>query len=267
MPKQTSSYVTTRKRRKKRSQRRKLKPWIKKFLIRLFIAILIAAGIGLLYKPVSLKIDRYLNPPVQPDTLKVEEIPIPKDTGIVRVNRYRDLNEEHLKYAKAKGINSFSSNQTLLNNVGRLVESGKLVLIADNENYVLKELTHSHPYLTPDAARLLNEIGKRYAAKLGENGLEKSYFQVSSLLRTDESQKKLSRSNSNASSNSSHLYATTFDISYKKVVKAPHPTIRAEVVDGPAMKLLSETIGELRKEGRCLVATERREACFHITVK
>jgi hypothetical protein len=40
-----------------------------------------------------------------------------------------------------------------------------------------------------------------------------------------------------------------------------------EVADGPAIKLLSETIGELRKEKRCVVVTERQERCFHITVR
>jgi len=32
------------------------------------------------------------------------------------------------------------------------------------------------------------------------------------------------------------------------------------------IKLLSETIGGLRDEGRCLVGTEKKERCFHITV-
>jgi hypothetical protein len=194
-----------------------------------------------------------------------EPLLYPYDVGTVRVDRYRDLNEKHVAFAKAQGISGFTTEQELLEGADTMVKEGKLVKISDNNFYVLKELTHSHPYLTPEAAKLPDEIGLRFRKKLEEKGLDKCYFQVSSLLRSNENQRRLSRSNFNASSNTSHLYATTFDITYNKVVKKPNPQERIEVVDGPAMKLLSETIGELRNEGRCLVVTERREACFHIT--
>ena len=37
--------------------------------------------------------------------------------------------------------------------------------------------------------------------------------------------------------------------------------------DAAAIRLLSETIGELRKEKKLVVVTEKKEACFHITVR
>lgn len=203
------------------------------------------------YFPISAKIKSYFHP---------------VDVGTVHVDRYKDLNALHLKHAKAQGISAFKTDKDFLENSRRLVREGKLVHIENPVYYAVKKLTHSHPYLTPQAADLLDDIGKRFHKKLNEDNLGKCYFQVSSLLRTAESQKRLSRSNTNASSNSSHLYGTTFDISYQKVIKKPLPWKSAEVIDGPAMKLLSETIGELRKEGRLVVVTERKEACFHITV-
>jgi transcriptional regulatory protein LevR len=127
-------------------------------------------------------------------------------------------------------------------------------------------LSHSHPYLTPKAAQLLEDIGKRYRKKLDENGMGNYAYHITSLLRTKESQKSLSRSNMNASSNTSHLYGTTFDIAYRSVSKKPLPFINVEVSDAKAIRLLSETIGELRRERRCVVVTERIEKCFHITV-
>lgn len=264
----SSEYVKLKKPLKRRKKRRKLKPGVKRFIIRFLVAVLIALAIAFLYRPVSEQINHYFEKPVPPpDTIRVEEIPMPKDTGVVRVVKYKDLNAAHLEVAQRNGIQPFTSNQAFLDNIGRMMALGKLVKIEDNEYYVIKELTHSHPYLTPKAASLLNEIGRRYSERLAQNGLGKSYFQVSSLLRTNESQKRLSRSNRNASSSSSHLYGTTFDITYMKVKKIPHPLVSAEVVDGPAMKILSDVLGELRKEGRCLVVTERNEACFHITAK
>jgi hypothetical protein len=127
-------------------------------------------------------------------------------------------------------------------------------------------LSHSHPYLTPEAAQLLEDIGKRFRKKLDENDMGNYAYHISSLLRTKESQKNLSRSNVNAASNTSHLYGTSFDIPYRSVVKKPFPWIKVEVYDAKAIKLLSEAIGELRRERRCVVVTERIEKCFHITV-
>ncbi len=191
----------------------------------------------------------------------------PKVIGTIRVDKYSDLNKVHLKYAQANGIKGFKSDKEFRENINELVREGDLVKIDDSDYFVLDNLTHSQPYLTPDASDLLEEIGKRFQQKLEEKNLKKRYFQVTSLLRTGESQRKLGRSNTNASSNSSHLYGTTFDITYARVYSKPKLSEEYEVEDGPAIRLLSEVIGELRKEKRCVVVTERKERCFHITVR
>jgi uncharacterized protein YcbK (DUF882 family) len=198
---------------------------------------------------------------------KMEEMITPTVIGTIRVDNYKDLNKVHLKYAKANGIKGFKSDKEFRENIKEYVNEGDLAKIENSDYYVVDDLTHSHPYLTPEAAKLLDDIGKRFQKKLDENNLKKSYFQVTSLLRTGESQRRLGRSNTNASSNSSHLYGTTFDITYARVFRKPRLSKDVEVADGPAIKLLSEVIGELRKEKRCVVVTERNERCFHITVK
>ena len=147
-----------------------------------------------------------------------------------------------------------------------LIRQKKLVKISDNRFYRVCALTHSHPYLTPGAKKLLKDLGKKFREKLNEKDMPAYYFQISSLIRTKENQKDLSRGNGNASSNTSHLYGTTFDIPYFTVVKRTLFWTEAEVTDGDASKLLSEAIGELREEGRCVVVTEKNERCFHITV-
>jgi hypothetical protein len=186
--------------------------------------------------------------------------------GKIKVDWYRDLNPVHLKYAKANGIKPFRKNKDFHQGVKQLLEDDQLVKIEHHRYYVVKRLTHSHPYLTPDAAELIDDLGKRFRKKLKKNELGNYAFQISSLLRTEESQKGLSRSNRNASPNTSHLYGTTFDIAYNNVVKRPLPWMKVEVADARVIKLLSEAIGELRSEGRCVVVTEKHETCFHITV-
>lgn len=191
----------------------------------------------------------------------------PKAIGTIRVDYYKDLNKVHLKYATANGIKGFKSNRDFNENIKKYIDKDELVKIETCDYYVVDKLTHSHPYLVPAAANLLDEIGKRFQEKLEEHNLKKRYYQVTSLLRTGESQRKLGRSNVNASSNSSHLYGTTFDITYARVFRKPKLQEDLEIEDGPAIKLLSEVIGELRKEGKCVVVTERKERCFHITVR
>ena len=134
-----------------------------------------------------------------------EKPEIIKSVGTIRVDYFKDLNATHLKYAKANGIKGFKSNKELKANLGDLLDDDELVKIETCKYYVVDKLTHSHAYLTPDAAELLEDIGKRFQEKLEENDLPKRYYQITSLLRTGESQRGLSRSNVNATTNSSHL--------------------------------------------------------------
>lgn len=232
----------------KKRKKRRLK---KKYKIRFTIFALILISALILYFPAKKRLESTLHP-----------API----GTVKVDWYKDLNQSHLKHAKANGIQPFSTNQQLEEEVPQMMKEDKLVKISDNRYYRICPLTHSHPYLTPAAKDFLEELGKRFSAKLKEHQLPHYYYQISSLLRTDENQKPLMGSNGNASPNTSHRYATTFDIPYFTLIKRTLLWKEAEVTDGRATKLLSETIGELRKEGLCVVVTERKERCFHITV-
>jgi hypothetical protein len=187
--------------------------------------------------------------------------------GKTGIENFRDLNEVHLRYARKKGITPMKSSKELHQKAGELMKKGDLVQIDHTSYYVVDRLTHSHPYLVPEAADLLEQIGERFHAKLAAHQKDKLLFKVTSLLRTGESQKRLSRMNGNASSNSAHLYATTFDITYKNLFRKSLLG-RIKVTNDPAaLHLLSETIGELRKEKKLVVVTEKKEACFHITAR
>lgn len=177
-----------------------------------------------------------------------------------KVDRYRDLNPAHLRHAKTFGIEPIEKDSEVPG------KSGKLVRIRSNRYYIVDKLTHSHPYLTPDAADLLATIGKRFRENLENFDMESYQFRVTSVLRTKDSQKRLSRSNINAAGESSHLYGTTFDISWKTLVKRNFWGKQKTISSPEAVKILSQTIGDLRKEGRLVVVTEYKEACFHITL-
>lgn len=187
--------------------------------------------------------------------------------GSTSIDTYKDLNTLHLRHARANGISPLSSGKALHSKLDDLLDDDKLVKISDNKYYVVNSLSHSHPYLVPEAAELLDQIGKRFQKKLSDHGLDDYRFRVTSLLRTQESQRSLSRSNVNASPTSAHLYGTTFDITYKSLIKRRFFGGKRVVSERVPLSLLSDAIGELRKEGRLVVVTEKKEACFHITVR
>ncbi len=188
-------------------------------------------------------------------------------SGTIRVDNFKDHNKTHLRFAKKYGISPLKSGKEFQEKKNELIKKGKLVRIGDTKYYKLNNLTHSHPYLVPEAADLLVLIGKRFHQKLENKDMDAYQFRVTSLLRTGESQKSLSRINGNASSNSAHLHGTTFDITYKNLIRRSFTGKERAIPDAAALRLLSETIGELQKEKKLVVVTEYREACFHITVR
>lgn len=229
----------------RRRKRRRLKKSVKRALLLILISIILIVSIPFVMKWI--------------DSSK------PGDVGIVRVDRFRDLNALHLKHARANGIDPIVKDKEVDEIGENLVKRDKLKKLEDTRYYKVDKLSHSHPYLTPETIDMLNLLGKRFHQKLAEKKMGKYKFRVSSVLRTHESQKRLSRSNINATSDSSHLYGTTLDIGWKKIYKETFWGGTHLVADGPAIKTLSETIGELRKEGHLVVITEMKEACFHIT--
>lgn len=176
-----------------------------------------------------------------------------------QINRaFNDLNDSHLAAAKANGI----PVATVKGSVDEIVDEYDLELIEDCRFYVVDQLTHSAPYLVPKAADLLKDICKNFRDSVESKGYPEVKPIITSVFRTPESVKKLQRSgNVNSSSNSAHLYATTVDITYRRFEGA-------DLVNADIYKyIMAEVLRDLRKEERCFVKFELKQACFHITVR
>lgn len=170
---------------------------------------------------------------------------------------FSDLNPEHLAVARPQGISQISD-------LASAWENGKDLCKIESDEYIyIDSLTHSYPYLTPAAADLLHDIGKRFNDELQARGGGRYRLKVTSMLRTDSSVAKLRRVNRNASGESAHCHGTTFDISYSKFICDDPTDVRRTFED--LKNLLAEVVNQLRQEGRCLVKHERRQACLHIT--
>ena len=190
-----------------------------------------------------------------------------KQAFIPNDNKLSDVNDIHLGFATTVGITPFSTNEELLSSIDSLRAVGALTYIVPCREFDIEKLSHSHPYLTRQARQLLIDIGERFRQKQIEKGLKVHKMVITSMLRTEQSQKSLRRRNFNATkSTTSHLYGTTFDISAQRFVRYDFLGNKSETSRGIYQKLLEEAVKELRNEGRCVVMREYKQACLHITV-
>ena len=176
---------------------------------------------------------------------------------------FNDLNEVQLAVAQAIGVPPVEDRDAAEQMKNRLVE------IKDNDLYSVDELTHSIPFLIPSAAELLDRIGRNFQDSLAAKGLNPNKLVVTSVLRTEEDVRKLRQGNINASENSTHRYGTTFDLSYWHYVKVPELRERpyADVPPEYLRATLSQVLKDLHDEGACYVKYEKKQTCFHITVR
>lgn len=145
----------------------------------------------------------------------------------------------------------------------------ELVYVGSNPYFHVKKLYSSIPYLIPPAAVLLEHIGRTFQDSLAVKGIPLNTIIVTSLLRTEYDVDKLRRHNGNASSQSCHRFGTTFDISYNKYVMVQDPDApRVRPVRNDTLKwVLSEVLNDARRQGLCYVKYERKQGCYHITVR
>ena len=173
---------------------------------------------------------------------------------------FNDLNDLHLAAARKIGIKPVASRKEAKRMASKLVE------IKSNDDYEVEDLTHSIPFLVSDASSLLKDVGRNFRDSLSNLNAPEYRILVTSVTRTVEDVSKLSRRNYNASQNSAHRYGTTFDVSWVRFSKA-------DAGDPDDLKpeqlkmVLASVLRDLKKEGRCYVKHERKQGCFHITVR
>lgn len=191
---------------------------------------------------------------VTPAYVRLKINPIGGSLGSV----FNDINNIQLPAAKALGIKPISGPK----DAWRV--SKPIVKIDDCDEYYVEELTHSVPYLVPEAADLLRDIGRRFNDSLTARGGGDYRIKVTSVLRTEGAVSKLRRRNINATANSAHRYGTTFDISY---IRFYSDSLTIPRTQEDLKNLLGEVLKDVRDEGRCYVKYERKQGCFHITVR
>ena len=177
---------------------------------------------------------------------------------------FNDMNEVQLRMAQAIGVPPVEDRKA----AEKLKD--KLVRLEDTDTYVVDSLTHSIPYLIPEAKALLDLIGRNFQDSLASKGLNPNKLVITSVLRTEADVARLRRRNLNASENSTHRYGTTFDLSYWRYVKIPELRGRPyeDVPPEYLRATLSQVLKDIHDQGNlCYIKYERKQNCFHITVR
>ncbi len=187
---------------------------------------------------------------LMPEAVEVFEVPDLKDyKARLRKNSY----PKHLATAEEKGAGLILDDEQLF----QLVEAGMLVEVSSGIGYEVEKLTHSHPYLTPEAKKVLEEIGQTYEALVGDG----EFFTVTSGTRTIEQQKKLGRRNRNATKGtSSHSYGLSVDISYIRFNGEKSWNWKKR-------KKLEKVLSYFQEQNKIYAIKERKQNCFHITFR
>ena len=148
---------------------------------------------------------------------------------------FKDLNDVHLAEAKRIGIKP-ASNREEAEKVKKEMEE-----IETNEYYEVEKLTHSIPYLIPSAAQLLEDIGHNFQDSLRNLNASVYKIKVTSVTRT-------------------------FDVSWARYTKVDESDTLN--IDKDRLKMvLAMVLRDLKREERCYVKHERKQGCFHITVR
>lgn len=223
---------------RKRKPKSKKKPTL--ILIAYTIILLLAAFGGYqLIKTIILQFEKQKEEPL---VTKIYRTPDVRFDGRYKPT-FDDIQEVQIEAATSLGITPIQSASDIM----ALVDSGRLVRVASGQEY---DLHADFPYLTPVAADLLEEVRRRFDA---DNDTPVP-LRLTSCLRTIDSVKGMKRWNPNSVDNSCHLYGTTFDISYSRMTAKDK-------------QRLAQVLYELQQGGYCYVKYERKQPCFHITVK
>lgn len=183
----------------------------------------------------------------------------------------QDVNAEQVATARRLGIRPGGEAA-----IQALEREGRLVALGDSTEYwVLRDMDHSVPFVTPDTRAMLVELGRRFHARLDRLGLPRYRMKVTSALRTDETQADLRKTNSYASrTTSAHEFGTTVDVSHERfavpAARVEGETEMLEAVGKEHAKVLQAELGRaiagLRDEHALHVMMENMQPVYHMTV-
>ncbi|HSJ32092.1 MAG TPA: DUF5715 family protein [Longimicrobiales bacterium] len=196
-------------------------------------------------------------------------------------------NDAQLARARSLGARPADSVE-----LAALRQAGRLIELEDSTDlWAVRELDHSAALITPDAHALLTRIAERFQQRITEMGMPRYRIEVTSVLRTGDSQSALRQTNPNAAAGTStHEFGTTLDIAYSSFAAPREPQLGIDISDVPWLDarlkwfasasleaaaarksrelqaILGAVLLDLQQAGDVMVTLERQQPVYHITV-
>lgn len=176
--------------------------------------------------------------------------------------------------------------------IRQLEGEGRLVPLEDStEQWIVRDLEYSMPWVTPDTRAMLEEVASRFQERLRDMGLPPYRIEVTSALRTAELQRALRRVNPNAARGvSTHEYGTSIDVAYSGYAAPRDPVIdlddggvpwlepRLDRIEDALLEtvaakksrelqaILGKVLIEMQAEGAVMVTLERLQPVYHLAL-
>lgn len=148
--------------------------------------------------------------------------------------------------------------------ISKLILSGKLKLVTDNQGYTLDTFHYSYAALTPYAEKILFEIGTAFQDSLVDTPLAGTKLLVTSMTRTHYTVSKLVRKNRTAVRKSPHLNGNSFDFSFSRFVSSK-PLNACEIHF--LQQLSASILYRFKCDCKIWATYERHEECLHVVAR
>ena len=168
---------------------------------------------------------------------------------------FNDRNSIHMLAAKKSSLNSPIKKKI---GIRKFLKNKVLIQLKEGEGYKIDKMPYSYPFLTAKTISFIDELGMEFKTACELSNLPCRPFIITSALRTKETVNKLQKINSNAKTESTHLYGCTFDIAWSRFGYGNNP-------DQEMLDLLIPCLKNMQNKKKCRIKFETNQACFHIT--
>ena len=167
---------------------------------------------------------------------------------------------EYMDRSVKQGIQPVANTQGLR----KAYRAKKLLLVEAKQGFVLDTFQYSYAFLTPYAAKILEEIGAVFEDSLAQSPLKGCRLIVTSMTRTKHTVAKLVRKNRTAVKRSPHLNGNSFDISFSRFSASKSlSTVEKKYLQ----TVIAQILVRFKKDIKIWVTHEVREECLHIVAR
>ncbi len=168
---------------------------------------------------------------------------------------FNERNSIHILATKKSSLHSPIKKEI---GIRKFLKNKSLIQLKEGQGYIIDKMPYSYPYLTAKTISFIDELGMEFKTACELSHLPCRPFIITSALRTKETANKLKQINSNAKTESTHLYGCTFDIAWSRFGHGNNP-------DQEMLDILIPCLKNMQNKRKCRIKFERNQACFHIT--